>query len=527
MFNDKSGNKNYKYMIRRIFFGLFLLFAVNSFSQTSDIQVVRTEKIIGKNVVTNSVIKGVEYYFPKCIHNAYVDTTSGLFSVQLCKLSRSKGLLKNKGELVVCNLSDGKVRWEKKVFYHTSRLQQCNNNIIHTIDHTSYCLSANSGEKLWELKNSISYADPICKVGVGYKNKDFIGYPNIIQGIDLADGTVLWERKIKKEYGWNEILNINDSVRMFVAAGLHTVNLKNGRGWDYKAVTGEENYTADKDIASGVAGVVASSNVGTGSNTAVGVVSNIIIDNLDIYIASKDKISRINKRNGNVIWSCPLQTDLTSKSSIFVEKDLIYIVNYGYAFMQCRQIDYGIPFIAAYEKNTGKQIYFSEVNLKEQPILGFQNIDDKLMLLFSDKVAEYSLETGVKLSEKEIDTYRYGKLKNFVGDHVYIANDNDSYVSLPLSDKTMSYISTTKGEILVLDSKFNIVDKINYGKLSICYLKTDKLTFIVKGNKTIIINLEGKRVAELFLTSNTILKGDKLYDIQNQGFLKVDLSDVI
>jgi len=47
--------------------------------------------------------------------------------------------------------------------------------------------------------------------------------------------------------------------------------------------------------------------------------------------------------------------NIASKSTIFMDDSLIYMVNKGFAFVGNRQINYGTPFIASFEKQTGKQ----------------------------------------------------------------------------------------------------------------------------------------------------------------------------
>jgi hypothetical protein len=60
-----------------------LLISVTVFSQKSELQVKTTEKIVGKNLVNNSEIKGVEYIFPDKIHDYFVDETTNYLTVQL------------------------------------------------------------------------------------------------------------------------------------------------------------------------------------------------------------------------------------------------------------------------------------------------------------------------------------------------------------------------------------------------------------------------------------------------------------
>ena len=68
----------------------------------------------------------------------------------------------------------------------------------------------------------------------------------------LADTQTLWrELTLLREIlpgkkilnggcGWNDILYLNDSIVLIVAAGLHAINIKNGTGWDYIAITGKK-----------------------------------------------------------------------------------------------------------------------------------------------------------------------------------------------------------------------------------------------------------------------------------------------
>jgi hypothetical protein len=63
-----------------------------------------------------------------------------------------------------------------------------------------------------------------------------------LEGINLKTGEVLGKRELSREYAWNNV-SLNDTTLLAVAAGLHTIHLKNGSGWDYSAVTGDKDYS--------------------------------------------------------------------------------------------------------------------------------------------------------------------------------------------------------------------------------------------------------------------------------------------
>ncbi|NPA35698.1 MAG: PQQ-binding-like beta-propeller repeat protein, partial [Chlorobi bacterium] len=345
---------------------ILILFSIQSFSQkNNDVKVLINEKVLGKNLLTSSEINGLEYVFPNRIHKTYLDTTSGFLTVQLRGLSKNDKWLKNKGYILLYDLNEKKLKWNKKVNFQTSYLQQFNNTMIFTVANKSYLLDINTGNELWEVKNNIVFADPDYNIGIGYRFNGSTGYSNKLQGLDMKNGKIIWEKELNSEYGWNDLFYTNDSTLMIVAAGLHSINIKNGKGWDYETITGKKDYT--ETIATNVAGAALGILTGTfvtatGHNLVHDAVSNVIIDSLYIYFSSAEQLAKINKNSGEVIWKYSFPKKFASKSTIFVEDSLIYMINNGYAFMGYRELNFGKPFIAAFDKETGKQKYLSTIN---------------------------------------------------------------------------------------------------------------------------------------------------------------------
>src|SRR5690606_1196566 len=84
---------------------------------------------------------------------------------------------------------------------------------------------------------------------------------NMLEGIDLITGKPIWQREISREYSWNDVFYLNDSILLIAAAGLHTLNIFDGTGWDYNTITGKKDYTASA-IGTGL-GIVAGLLTGT------------------------------------------------------------------------------------------------------------------------------------------------------------------------------------------------------------------------------------------------------------------------
>jgi hypothetical protein len=285
-------------------------------------------------------------------------------------------------------------------------------------------------------------------------------------------------------------------------------------------------------VAANALGIAAGVLTGTfittsGHDLVRDVVSNVIIDSAEMFFASRDELVKIDRLTGKVKLSNPFNNDLPSKSSIFITDSLLFIINKGYAYMGARQLDFGKGFIAAYEKETGKQRFLTLIDNKDDKIRGYHIWNNELFLVFKNRIAKYSKETGKLIMEREFSAEEYGELRYFIGKQVYITNGSDYYYSLPQSDSTKLFVLNDKDKILVLDNELNISRTLNFEELNIFYLQTPKFNFIAKDQTTIIINEDGLKVAEVEASSNAFLIGNTLYDRQNDTFLAIDLTQTL
>lgn len=516
--------------MRKIILGFLLFITITGFSQKNQIQVLINEKIFGKSLVDSFVIKGFEYVFSDRIHEAFLDTTSGLLTTQLIGLSKNGKWLNKTGFIVQYDIKNQKVLWNKKFALQISNLQQFSNTMIYTVANKSYCLDINTGNELWEVKNNIYFVDPIDNIGIGYKFKSSTGYSNELEGIDLKNGNVVWKRYLNREYGWNDLFYLNDSMMIIVAAGLHALNVKTGKGWDYNTITGKKDYTgtaAANAVGVGLGLLTGTFVMSTGHDLVRDLVSNTITDSSHIYFASREQLVKIDKQSGETKWNFPFPDDLASESVIFMNDGAIFMINKGMAFMGYKQLDFGKPFFAAFDIQSGKQKFLSLINAKDGPVLSYYLQNKEIFLVFKNKIAKYSMETGDLIAEKNFSKGNVGELNYFVGNQVFIENQNGDLMSLPQSDSTKVFVFTSQGETLFIDSELNISKTIKYDDLNIYYLRTKDFKFIAKDKKTLVINKTGQKIAEIDATSNAFMIGNILYDIQDKSFVAIDLNYLI
>ncbi|MBK6399640.1 MAG: PQQ-binding-like beta-propeller repeat protein [Bacteroidetes bacterium] len=516
--------------IERIIFVILLLTADVGYCQKNQIQVLSNEKVLGKSLVDSIVFKGMEYVFPDRIHETFLDTTTGLLTVQLRGLSKNGKWLDNSGKIIQFDIKNQKVLWSKNIVYEANILQQFNKTMIFSVGNKSSCLDIYTGEELWEVKNNIYFVDPMENIGLGYKFKNSSGFTNELEGIDLQNGNVLWKRDLNREYGWNDVFYTNDSTMIIVAAGLHSININTGKGWDYHSVTGKKDYkgTVGANAAGLALGLLTGAfAMSTGHNLVRDLVSNTIVDSSNIYFASKEQLVKIDKQSGEIAWKFSFPNDIASKSSLILQDNVIYMVNNGVAFMGYRQIDFGKPFFAAFDKQTGKQIFLTNLNVKDDPILSYEINNGAMYFVFKNRVAKYSMDTGNEILQKEFSKENFGELKYFVGGNVFITSQNGDLLNLHQSDSTKLFVFTNQSKTLSLDDQLSITKSIDFNEISIYYQRTKDFKFIAKDKNTLIVNNEGKSIAEVEATFNASITGNTLYDTQDKSFIIIDLNKII
>jgi outer membrane protein assembly factor BamB len=516
-------------MKNKILFGWMIMITMVSMAQSSKIDVLYNEKSIGKDIKSHKAIIAQEYIFPKRIHEIYLDTISGNITLKLRKLSKNGKVLDISGEVLVFDLINKQVKWDKKVEFTTNNIYQYGNIITQNIGNKLICLNNETGEKIWDIKNDLYYVDPIKKIGVGYKYKGFAGNLHTLEGVNLISGNSIWEKELNREYGWNKTIQLNDSTILIAASGLHTVNIKNGSGWDFNLVTGQKDYK--ETIAKNVAGITIGILTGTyitssGPNVVREIISNIIIDSSEIYIASKESISKINKVNGKIIWSNQLPEDLTSKSSIFIKDSLLYLINNGFAYWGDKKIDYGIPFINGLNLKTGEQIFYKTISEKKDPICDFKTYNDTLLISYKNRLTKYSLKDGSELFSKTFDQEEYGDLKFFTGNHIYLKTRENNFTQLTKLDSTKYYIQTSKRKTLILDYDFNIINQIDFDELYYNYATIDKNKLLAKDIQTIILDKNNQEIANLDLSYTSTIVGTTLYNFKGNSLFVVNLKEL-
>jgi outer membrane protein assembly factor BamB len=489
-------------MKKILIIGIICCFGLHTIAQNS-LEILNNERSFGNNLITNKEIVGSEYIFTERIEQTYLETKSNRITIQLRGFLLGGPYLKNNGQVVLYDLNNKKTIWNKSINYQYYSIEQNGKYIFKTGMNKTYCLDFENGENLWKARNSIAFINPDLNIGIGYI--PFINYyisDNSFEGIDLKTGETIWKRKINHDYGLNDIFMLNDSVAMVVSSGLHSVNLKNGLGWDYEAKTGVPYLQVKKTE----------------------IKSNVIIDSLDIYFASKEKISRLDI-NGKLIWSTPLPENLTSTSNIILLDSTLYMINSGSSQCGYAILKQGKPFLAAFDIKNGEKLFLKTVDDKSGKIIGSVIRNDELVLLYKDKIAKCSVKDGSLILERTFDTGKYGELEGFINYNIFNKFDS-AYKSLALTDTINNYVYTKKRSIVAIDKNLEIVKQYDIDQLYKFYLKYNKLRFLANKDNTIVINKDNKIVAKIDIPDKAKRIGSKLYFVREKSIIEIDLNEI-
>jgi hypothetical protein len=517
-----------KYQIMRkllLYFALFN-FSISVFAQ-SDLFSAQKNRIIGKNYRTNEIIRAKEYVFSQPIYRLYSDSLTRTVTLLLSEVGLTENSGGNTGTVVWFDLINSFERWYKPIDYNKSIVRQVSNFLFEITNKGTYCLGLNSGVAKWELKHIMYHIDAFHRIGLGYKHK-LSKETSVLEGLDLKEGKPLWKRNIKNTYGWTDILQLTDSSVLVVASGLHHINLKNGSGWDFDTQTGQLDYQmlSGSKLASITNAMLSGFyQVPVGQEVVWDVNSDVLKDSATYFFASRESVSRIGF-DGTVKWSTGLPIDKSSKSEIFLQNNVLYVVNMGYAFVSQNYLNYGSPFLAAYDKVSGKQLFLVNVSEKKERVNSYKVHRDTICLVFNNHIERYSLKTGKFISDHKFEMTLLGQLFEFIDNNVYIESGS-SFVKLENSDTTKYFLVTAKDKILITNHNFEPKSQIDYRQVYVFRQQINNLKVISGFDETVVLDENNKIVARLDIKYNYIFVGTRLVLMDNDKLVWYDFKNLL
>lgn len=512
----------------KLLFGLLFLATITNAQTKNNIEVLQINTV-GKNLKTQQDIPAIRYVLPERIYNFEVDTVNQQLVVILRKLTNKGRSYNLTGTLMVVDEKTNQQKWTKKIDYSVEKVALLNGLIMHSKGNKVTSLDIQTGKALWVIKNYMMYYRTDKKIGVGYQNPGFAKKFETLEGIDLNNGTVLWNRNFNNDYGINSFMHKNDSSFVINGSGIHQFNLANGKGWDYDAITGKKDYK--EVVAKNVLGVSLAVITGVGftanAPTMVSdIESNLLADKEFYYLASKNQLSKINQHNGSVVWSQALSEEETSKSVLFLKDSMVYMINKGFAYWGSKQIDFGIPFIAAFHQITGEKEYQIKLDKAQSRIYDYQLKNDSILFMYPDRLSWHSLKDGAELLSKKIALEKDVSFSFNVGEYAFTQQQQKAF-NLNAQNKNYYYFKTNNDKIVTFNEHF---DQVNQNDLANFYrldLKYKSHRFLTKEDETILMDENNNIVAQFNFGNRFWIKGTSIYVIDEHMLTVIPIAGFI
>ncbi len=490
------------------------------------IQEMSNYEPVGRNLLNQREIIAFKETFDVTIQRADFDSVTNTVLLTLKDEVGKDEKIVDSGicHAVFFDLELNELKWRKK-YYRNEELYIKRGPMVFKVKENDFFLAdAETGEEqfkigtgMWPVYFDTEEGWMICMTGM-----KGLGSRRNLCRIDLKSRSRIWERDVKSAQEFEMSTKLNDSTLLFVGDGLYSVNINNGKGWRLETNMKEVNN------GYGVYGLA------FGMASSVRVCSNPCVDGSDIYIAGIKRLIKVD-RNGKELWFARLPEKKTSLSRLFATKDYLLMVNMGYAphsysFYYTYLGKWGKPFLAAYDKKTGKNVYMHERKKYVDFIKDVEFRDDEsLFLLFADKeghqsVERYQANTGALVGRKEVAPVviqSSGSMNAFVGSDVCVKKDNQ-FVHLAEMDTVGVYVVCDNG-VLHLDGGLKSTDFISFNDLFVYNGKYGDLRFYSHGKETVVVDGEDREVATLdfpdvFCTESQIysIKDKSLYVINKE-----------
>ena len=487
------------------------------------IQEMSNYEPVGRNLLNQREVIAFKETFDVAIQRADFDSVTNTVLLTLKDEVEKDEKIVDSGicHAVFFDLELNELKWRKK-YYRNEELYIKRGPIVFKVKENDFFLvEAETGEEqfkigtgMWPVYFNTEEGWMICMTGT-----KGLGSRRNLCRIDLKSKSKIWERDVKSAQEFEMSTKLNDSTLLFVGNGLYSVDINNGEGWRLETNMQEisnENY--------GLYSLVSS----------VRVCSNPFVDGSDIYIAGIKRLIKTDC-NGKELWHARLPEQKTSLSRLFATKEYLLMVNMGfaphsYSFYYTYLGKWGKPFLAAYDKKTGKNVYMHERKKYVDFIKDVEfRDDDALFLLFADKeghqsVEKYQANTGALMGRKEVAPVviqSSGSMNAFVGSDVCVKKDN-KFVHLVEMDTVGVYVVCDNG-VLHLDGGLKSTDFISFNDLFVYNGKYGDLRFYSHGKETVVVDGEDREVATLdfpdvFCTESQIysIKDKSLYVINKE-----------
>lgn len=495
-------------------------------------QTVLIEKdslVVGENALTGGKVVGYRYKFVDPIVSLYVDSLGDNFAAHLRKLKANEKYFGMKGQMFGYDIKKDTLLWASDLKFNKHRILFGEVIIKNSIEGGDcLCIDAISGKVLLTAESMINCYINSCSVALSYN----VGIAEI-SGTGVWNKSPAWTKRFAAPYMWEDLVLLDESSLLVMCNGVHRLNVCTGEGWSFETPMGTDDFksTAGKiGLAAATIGaammgtIVIPPSFGTKSYAIRGMNSNLVLAGDTIMFASREKLTCL-KQDGVSLWQATMPEKWNTMSYLAVDDTVAYVVNYGRARTTRKDNRFGVPFIAAYNRADGAQRYIKQVDDKVVS-LKFDSYDQILYLLFENRIACYNYTTGELIREKVFDITP--AFADFVRADIFLPSaDLVTYKNIMQLYPEQSLFLRSGDKVVVVDKKFNEIDRINTSDAYIAYGAIGDYELLGCGDKTVVINMQQNVVAKLDVPYDSPVRHNAVFVLRGRDCIKIDASQFL
>lgn len=477
---------------------------------------------LGKLYNGNEIVaKTFSYNFS--VYNKKIDTATKAMYFTVREKDASGKFYKNNGFQFALNYTNDSIVWVNDV--RKFDIAPTNELLMISSDVITSRFNKKTGLEQFQHAGKLIYFDEKTKVGLMYMNPAKGMEPTDVKGVNLENGTALFDIKLPQTFDWTEVVKANDSVVIIASSGIHGIDLKTGRSWSVNDITGEKNKQKliQSIINPNAYRVNQRSFLESKSEDVLTqICSNVLIDSDKLYFASKNKLYSIDWATGKINWELDISKYPVSKSVLYIRSGKLYMLNLGVANFKENQIVYGAPFLLQTELSDGKMNFQNPLPMFAYPV-DFQ-ISNDLVLAGKNNLYFINMADGRFFNEIDVNELRYGNFIEFVSGNEYYVEKEGYYVPLNFINDNVIYFRSSHGKVYGVEGG-QIQYEYHESELYKFDASVSTFKLIKQKFKTYVLNANFELVAVLDVEDPSTIINDKIYYISGRKMHVLEASE--
>lgn len=346
---------------------------------------------------------------------------------------------------------------------------------------------------------------------------------DVLSLVNIGTAATVFTMNIPRQENWSDVRQLNDSIILIAASGLHCVNIKQGLLWSFSMKTASP---VTGPLAYSPANPRSLSKTGSARFTATSealitqMSSNILIYGDKIYFANAKKALCLDLA-GTIFWECDLSDYDPAKMILTPNEKGIVLVNFGLGLHSQNFVIMNEPFVLMLDQTNGEivdQYGLSEIG----NLIDFAQNARGLGFGGRNKIVEIRDRNVLFKSVIDVDKQRYGDFKTFIDGDLYHTFKEGYHVPLNFIDDQLVYFVADNNKVYGISGD-RLVYEYHFTELHKLALKYENKNILEGLGETIVTSKNFELLGTIFLSERKLLFLDKLYFFEGNRIHMVDL----